>query len=154
MKQTTSLWSVGAVLAAVVCAVSTTGQDRTPPKQDAPAARGCAMCDGDAMPCGNQASQRQEGPQGTAARCPMMTPRADAGDPAGLLALRDSLELTEEQIGKLQAILKKAYEDAKALLTDKQREKLEELTPERPRHGPAPVGRCPMRDLRTPAEQP
>ena len=65
-------------------------------------------------------------------RCQMMMKaRVEPTDPGALLALKDELELSEEQVKKLEKIAEKARDRAKALLTETQQKKLEEL-PDKP----------------------
>jgi len=54
----------------------------------------------------------------------MMQTQILPNDPAALLALRDQLKLTEDQIGKLQAISDQARKDAAAVLNDQQKQQV------------------------------
>ncbi len=61
-------------------------------------------------------------------RCPMMMAAGvRSNDAAALLALKGYLELTEKQVKTLQAVAEKAREEAKAVLTETQTEKLQKL---------------------------
>jgi len=53
--------------------------------------------------------------------CPMMQQCAKAGMPNALLAMKFKLGLSEEQVAKLNALVKKVQEDSLALLTDEQK---------------------------------
>jgi hypothetical protein len=65
-------------------------------------------------------------------RCHIMVKaRVESADPAAILALKNELELSEQQVKKLEKIAEKARDRAKALLTETQQKKLEEL-PDKP----------------------
>ncbi len=58
-------------------------------------------------------------------RCRMMrTLEVSAYDPAGILALKEELQLSEQQVQKLQTLLQASRDGAKAALTDSQKQKL------------------------------
>ena len=57
----------------------------------------------------------------------MMRAAIDPQDPAALLALKDDLGLTDEQTDKLQAIVQETRQQAAAVLTPAQKEKLKGL---------------------------
>ncbi|MGD2176020.1 MAG: heavy metal-binding domain-containing protein [Candidatus Brocadiaceae bacterium] len=61
----------------------------------------------------------------------MMDARTQKTDPVGLLALRDQLELSEEQVSELQQIVETARQEAERVLTEQQKEKLEAM-PDQP----------------------
>lgn len=62
----------------------------------------------------------------------MMNLRVSPNDPGAVLALRDQLHLTDQQVIELDRIVAQAHEKTAALLTREQKEKLEPLarTPE------------------------
>ena len=77
------------------------------------------------------------GPEGMdesmAARCGMMMrARLSPMDPAAVLALKDKLKLTDEQVGKLEQLIRSTRRAVEGLLTEEQRQKASEL-PETPR---------------------
>lgn len=57
----------------------------------------------------------------------MMSMEVKPTDPAALLALKDKLELTDEQIGRLEKIREQAREQTDGLLTAEQKKQLEPL---------------------------
>ena len=57
----------------------------------------------------------------------MMAAQTDPNDPAAILALKDELGLTAEQVAKLDTLAQQAREGAQAVLTEEQRAKLKEL---------------------------
>ena len=59
--------------------------------------------------------------------CPMMQQCAKAGMPNALLAMKFKLGLTEDQVAKLQALVKKMQDEALGLLTDEQRKALKAM---------------------------
>ncbi len=61
-------------------------------------------------------------------RCRMMrTLEVSAYDHAGILALKDELQLSDEQVRKIQTLLEVSRDGAKAALTDSQRQKLQAI---------------------------
>jgi hypothetical protein len=54
----------------------------------------------------------------------MMDMAVSADDPAAILALKNVVELTDDQAGRLQAVVARARQDANAVLTDEQKLKL------------------------------
>jgi hypothetical protein len=61
----------------------------------------------------------------------MMNERLSAKDPSCIVALREELKLTEEQLKKLEEIVAKARAEAEQVLTEEQRKALAEV----PEHG-------------------
>lgn len=57
----------------------------------------------------------------------MMDAKTGVTAPYGLIAIKDELDLTEDQVSKLQAIADKAESDARAVLTGEQQQKVDEL---------------------------
>ncbi len=71
------------------------------------------------------------GMHGMMMRCQMMMgAQIQKTDPVGLLALKEELELSEDQVGKLRQIAQTARQEAKAVLTDEQKEELEAIPDE------------------------
>jgi YHS domain-containing protein len=61
-------------------------------------------------------------------RCRMMMhTRMDVNAPESLLAMKDKLMLTEEQVGKLKSIAEKGQKDSEMLLTAQQKEMLQKM---------------------------
>lgn len=65
----------------------------------------------------------------------MMRAQLDPGDPAAVIAMKDELGLSEEQVKKLQQMAETTRSQAKGVLTEEQKKKLQEM-PREPR--------CPM----------
>jgi hypothetical protein len=65
----------------------------------------------------------------------MMRAQLDPADPAAILAMKDELGLSEEQIRKLQQMAEATRSQAKGVLTEEQKKKLQQM-PKEPR--------CPM----------
>ncbi|NIA08163.1 MAG: hypothetical protein GWP14_11115 [Actinobacteria bacterium] len=141
MRRTSIAVSVVAVLSMAIFAVSALGKEKAPVKKDS-----AEECDSPTCPMPKPAkAAEEESKRGTEAkmakmgmskgmmtRCRMlMRTRIETNDPAGLLAIKDELKLTKEQVGKLQTIADKARKEAKALLSDEQKKKLEAV-PETP----------------------
>lgn len=142
MRRTSIVASVIVVLSTAIFAVNALGQEEAPAQKDTaegqPAGMyGYPMC---TMARPAKAAEKESKDEAEAkmakmgmskammTRCRMlMRTRIDTNDPAGLLAIKDELKLTKEQVSKLQAIADKAREEAKALLTDEQNKKLEAL---------------------------
>lgn len=59
--------------------------------------------------------------------CMMMCMEVKADDPAALLALKEHLKLTPDQIEQLKKIVAQAREDAGKVLTDEQKKQLEPM---------------------------
>ncbi len=71
------------------------------------------------------------GMHGMMMRCQMMMgAQIQKTDPVGLLALKEELELSEDQVGKLRQIAQTARQEAEAVLTDEQKEELEAIPDE------------------------
>lgn len=67
-------------------------------------------------------------PEGMIERCRMMVQTAiSRDDPAVLLGAKKKLDLTDDQVTKLEAVAARAREDARAVLTEPQRTELEKL---------------------------
>ena len=76
----------------------------------------------------DEMAQRMEMSGPAMLRCQiMMRLEVTPDDPAAILALKDELGLTDEQVGQLDTILAEAREKANAVLTPEQQEKLEGL---------------------------
>lgn len=50
-------------------------------------------------------------------------------DPAHVLAIRDELNLTDEQVNKLNSMIQKAHDDTRAVLTDDQKHIVQQVRP-------------------------
>ena len=90
-----------------------------------------------------------------------MSGKMGAYDPAGLMAIKDDLKLTDEQATRLQAISDKAQQDAKAVLTAEQQSKMQQVegTPEtaagmHKEMSDKMGGKCPMMGGAMPARPP
>ncbi len=70
-----------------------------------------------APPASTPATEEAPGPCHMMTWCPV-----DAFDPDALLAFKDRLELTDEQVEKLQQAVAKARDEARSVLTEQQRE--------------------------------
>ena len=112
------------------------------PAKKAPMA-GCPCCQGMAASQPGTAPARMMD-------CPKMQLCAKAGMPNALLALKDKLGLSEDQVAKLDAIFKKAKDEALGVLTSEQKSTLDALPaaapPPQTQSQPAPRsgGCCPM----------
>ena len=97
------------------------------PDADRPAGTGMEMKGGQ-MGMGKMMKMPSEMQQ----RCRMMMQTAiNPGDPAAILAIKDDLKLTPEQVQKIQAIADEARKEAKGVL-DEQQAKMLQAIPAKP----------------------
>lgn len=105
-------YAVGLLLLALGClayAQSGTGGGEGAPK-------------GGATPMGHDMGQMSPGMK---TKCQMMMQaQLTPGDPAALVASKDQLKLTEDQVKKLQAIQEQARKNAAAVLNDEQKQQV------------------------------
>ena len=117
----------------VVSALALTVQAQAEnPAADRPAGSGMEMKGGqmgmDKMGMGKMMNMPAEMQQ----RCRMMMQTAiNPGDPAAILAIKDDLKLTPEQVQKIQAIADEARKEAKGVL-DEQQAKMLQAIPAKP----------------------
>ena len=72
--------------------------------------------------------KKQGAPRCTMMRCRMMmTAQMQPTDPAALLAIKDELQLSDEQTAKLVTIVEKARKEAQAVLIESQQQKVQAL---------------------------
>jgi len=141
MKFTRVLASAVAVLVVAAFAASAVAQEKKKEEGGEKQMCRCPMC---SMAEASREKEKDEAGEATERlkkmgmsdammqRCQMMMKaRVEPTDPAALLALKDELELSEQQVKKLERIAEKARDRAKALLTEAQQKKLEEL-PDKP----------------------
>ena len=120
----------------VVSALALTVQAQADnPAADRPAGSGMEMKDGHMgmgkMGMGKMMNMPAEMQQ----RCRMMMQTTiNPADPAAILAIKDDLKLTAEQVQKLQAIADKAQQEAKGVLDEQQAKTLQSIpvNPETP----------------------
>jgi len=93
------------------------------PSTDRPAGPGMGMRGGQ-MGMGKMMNM----PDDMMQRCRMMMQTAiNPGDPVAILALKDDLKLTAEQVQKIQAIADKARQEAKGVLDEQQAKTLQAI---------------------------
>ena len=80
---------------------------------------------GGAMPMGHDMGQMS--PEMKTKCQMMMQAQLTPSDPSALVALKDQLKLTEDQVKKLQAIQEQARKDAAAVLNDEQKQQVAKI---------------------------
>ena len=109
-----SILAVGLVLGLLAAAARAEEPSPPPVKSAAP---GCDCCRMKAA--GMSAAQMLA--------CPRMQQCAKSGMPNALLSMKFKLGLSEDQVAKLEALIKKVQEEALALLTAEQKKALESM---------------------------
>ena len=118
-----------ALAIAVACVAAVAAADEKSEVEPTSRCSMCSMAEGAAEDAGEAGSaseklKEEDASEDTKASCPMMKKMSTS--PEALLAMKGELDLSDQQIRKLERIVKKARAQAKAVLKKDQQKKLED----------------------------